>query len=577
MNNSQETKFVPEKPAAKKISFFSAMLIVLGSSIGAGIFFKSGSVLSNSQSSLVLAVFSWIIASFAVIAMGLSLIEIASVRNDNLSLISWTKIFNGKVIYNATKNFMVYVYLPLTYFFMPLYVILSLQDGIGSLIGQDAATFGTNVDWLIWTVISLVMSVYFLTIPALWSHVGNIQNKIITYVKFIPLVLVTILGYVLKGTGASDYAISATVQLDTAATIETGSTFSQIYGAGAGLGLFLAIAAIFFAYDGFYVAAGISSEMKEPKRTPLALFLGLGITTIIYLVIAISMSINGGSFYGMKDAMVTLFGGANNASAAKAAAIVFGVINLAIAIGVMGIINGFSMWAPRYVEDLIAQGELPYWEKYFKKLNPNFPIVGVIYSLVITIPTVIVFTLIGALAYTPSDDYSIYSLDAALSMSRLYHFADSMANWTALFTFAFIGCAVFGALKNKSSNKITINQSVPFFKFWAWAAVSLISISLLITVLVPFVDLILLAAFNQQAYATKLMNANSALTLESAKEQTHTFLTDQIVSRVMLVVVLILFIVLAFVPGIIQDLINKKKHGSIEKFEEYRESILATA
>ncbi|MGV2393324.1 UNVERIFIED_CONTAM: hypothetical protein O8I53_10385 [Campylobacter lari] len=41
----------------KKISFISAMLIVMGGSIGAGIFFKSGSVLSNSHSSIVLAAF----------------------------------------------------------------------------------------------------------------------------------------------------------------------------------------------------------------------------------------------------------------------------------------------------------------------------------------------------------------------------------------------------------------------------------------------------------------------------------------------------------------------------------------
>ena len=43
---------------------------------------------------------------------------------------------------------MFYIYLPLTYFFMPLYVIMSLQDGLGALINSDgsALTIGTNVD-----------------------------------------------------------------------------------------------------------------------------------------------------------------------------------------------------------------------------------------------------------------------------------------------------------------------------------------------------------------------------------------------------------------------------------------------
>lgn len=132
----------------KKISFFSAILVVMGSSIGAGIFFKSKGVLDGSQNSLVLAIVCWIIAAISVVAMALALVEISSARNDNLSLIGWTKVFNGRLTFKASKNFMFYIYLPLTYFFMPLYVILSLQDGLGALINQsgDALTMGTSAD-----------------------------------------------------------------------------------------------------------------------------------------------------------------------------------------------------------------------------------------------------------------------------------------------------------------------------------------------------------------------------------------------------------------------------------------------
>jgi len=70
-----------------------------------------------------------------------------------------------------------------------------------------------------------------------------------------------------------------------------------------GFGLFIAVAAIFFAYDGFYVTAGIQSEMKEPKKTPLAILFGLIIVTVIYLLIAIAMSLgaSGGSPFGFQD------------------------------------------------------------------------------------------------------------------------------------------------------------------------------------------------------------------------------------------------------------------------------------
>ena len=143
----------------RNINFFSAILVVMGSSIGAGIFFKSKSVLDNSQNSLILAIFCWIIAAFSVIAMALALIEISSARNDNLSLLGWTKVFNGRTTFKASKNFMFYIYLPLTFFYMPVYFINSLKDGIGALIHNNQSiienksvipfTFNTNCDWFI--------------------------------------------------------------------------------------------------------------------------------------------------------------------------------------------------------------------------------------------------------------------------------------------------------------------------------------------------------------------------------------------------------------------------------------------
>lgn len=51
-----DTPSIANQSTSKKISFFSAMLIVMGSSIGAGIFFKAKGVLEASQGSLVFAI-----------------------------------------------------------------------------------------------------------------------------------------------------------------------------------------------------------------------------------------------------------------------------------------------------------------------------------------------------------------------------------------------------------------------------------------------------------------------------------------------------------------------------------------
>ena len=64
--------------------------------------------------------------------MAMALIEIASARNDNLSIIGWCQTFNNRYIYKACKNFMVYLYIPLTFFYLPLYFIQSIQNGINA-------------------------------------------------------------------------------------------------------------------------------------------------------------------------------------------------------------------------------------------------------------------------------------------------------------------------------------------------------------------------------------------------------------------------------------------------------------
>ena len=542
-NNKNETGGVGLAQAStqKKISFFSAILVVMGSSIGAGIFFKSKTVLDSSQSSLVLAIFCWIIAAASVIGMALALVEISSARNDNLSMLGWTKVFNSRTTFKASKNFMFYIYLPLTYFFMPLYVILSLQDGLGALLNQDA-NFGTNVDWIIWTLISLAISGYFIYVSGISSRIGNIQNSIVTYIKFIPLAAIAIIGFVLVGLNAGG-TISATpippTTNDILDSIEGGGTLQTF---APGIGLFLSVAAIFFAYDGFYVAAGIQSEMAQPKKTPIAILFGLLITTGIYLAVSIAMSINGGDFFGMQDSMKKAFGD-------DAGRVIFGVINLMIAIGVIGIINGFAMWAPRFTEDLIKEGELPFSLKFKNKLNDNRPLIGIMYSFAISIPIVILFTLIGALGYI---DVAGYGASYGSGMAKLYSFADLMGTWTAVFAFGFIMLSIYGGLKNRKTQKIQTDAK-SYFKVAAIISIVSVSLSLAVSVLMPILDLFLLA------------QVKTEMVVAAGRDY-----TTVVLSRVMLVITLLIFFALSYGPTVVEDWLNTKKFGSIEKYEAWQ-------
>ncbi len=533
---------------SKKISFISAMLITVGSSFGAGIFFKSKSVLDSSHGSLILAIFAWIIASVAVICIALALVEISSTHSDNLSLTSWNKVFNNRFVYNVSKDFNTYVCLPLVFFFIPLYSFISLQDGLKFLTSKTG--FGTGHDWVIWMFISLALTLYFLTAPALYSKVGDIQNIISLAIKLVPLIFITFLGFILVATGkggASEVSLLVTKNHSYIEFIKQGKGIEHFNHIGAGLGMFLAIASIFYAYDGFYVSAGIQSEMKEPKKTPMALFLGLSLTTLIYLIIAISMSINGGSFSKMHAYSINLMG-------LKATNIIFGIMNIFIAIGVLGIANGFAMWMPRYIEDLLIKGDLPFWEKLAPKVNPRKPVVGIIYSSIISVPLIIIFTLIGALGYIDTSSYgTVY--DSTMSMAKLYSFADLMANWNALGCFLLVALAIYGGIRNRKTNKVEIPSKKKYFLPTAWISILFVASAIFISILVPIINLFLLIGIDRSLIS-------------------NVEFTQLLVGRLMLIVVLILFVSLSILPTIILNKIRTKKFGSIDKYYEYTEEKL---
>lgn len=542
----QANEGLANAPLKNKIGFFSAMMIVIGSCVGAGIFFKAGGVLTNSANSIVFAMFAWILAGFAVIAMGLALVEIASARNDNLSMIGWSQTFNGRLIYKSCKNFMVYIYLPLTFFFMPLYVVMSIQDGIGAALGTGSAGFGTQADWAIMMVIALVMSVYFIVSCGLSAKLGNIQNWIITSVKFIPLVLAVILGFWSLAENGLAAGVGAGFQPSTQVGANAIYSFNTMT---PGFGLFIAVAAIFFAYDGFYVTAGIQTEMKEPKKTPMAIVFGLGIVTIIYLLIAVAMSLGaeGGSPYGFSDWLTK-----------KGLTWLYATFQILIGVGVLGIINGFTLWSTRFMEDLIMADEVPYSTKLAAKIDGKTPKVGIMYNLVLSIPVVIVFCIIGGLGYI---DATGYGDSYGTGVAKLYSFADLMATWTAVLAFAYIMFAIIGAMRNRRTGLVKVEKN-KYFMPMAICAVSVNALALFMTFFEPIANLFFLF---------RIPSTNIPL-IEGKPAYVY---SEVLVSRIMTVVVLIIFLVLMFAPIFIEDALDRKRYGSIDNAQIERTKAMA--
>ena len=253
-----------------------------------------------------------------------------------------------------------------------------------------------------------------------------------------------------------------------------------------------------------------------------------------------SLGTTDGSPYGFKDWLD---------SKGQTGTIIYAIFQILIGVGVLGIINGFAMWSTRFMEDLILANEVPFSTKLVNKVGrSNIPWVGILYNLVLSLPIVILFCIIGALGYIDTVGYgSSYGYKAG----ELYSFADLMANWTALLAFGFITLAIVGGIKNRKTNMIKVQKSKSFMPM-AICAVIINAIAIFFTFFEPIANLFMLFRIN-----------STDLT------------TDILVSRIMIVVVLFIFLALMLLPIFIENMVDKHKYGSLDEAQLEKTRIMA--
>ena len=428
----------------KKISFFAAILLVIGSSIGAGTFLKNNEILKNTGNSIVLLLLSWVLSFVAVICMAVSLVEVVSdAPKDDGGLVTWNKTYNRKLIYKMSKNFMAYIYMPLTFFIMPYYTVMTIQDA-----------FGWQTNWWVSALISFAFMAYFIIVSGLSSKAGNIQNQILCYIKFAPLAFAAIIGFVAIIMGLGTVDGDGAHWLPNNWGVQSGRNFiSSMFPA---LGIVASVPAILFEFDGFYSAASIQTEMQHPAKTGKALAIGLLIVAIIDVVIAISLCLC--SINGKLSGIAFLD--------SKGAHWVIAIIELLVALSILSIINSMALWTPRFYELLIKEKELWVPEKYQNKVAYHRPTVGVVYSLILCVVYFVIFTVIGAFGYVDVNGYAstdmvsfVGNLQATKgygdgNINTLYSFVDLMGNWTSVLAFVFIIFSMVGTLsKNRKMSQ----------------------------------------------------------------------------------------------------------------------------
>lgn len=407
------------------------MLLTVGSTVGAGIFFKNGTILGNTGS-ITLSLISWVIAAFAIFCIGMTLSEIIKKSGDanSMGTIGWIKTFCNTSIYRGFRNFMSCLYLPTTSWFMAFYATMSLQDSI-------SVYTNFQIPWWVIITIAFFIMVYFYYLSIANKRVGVIQNNIMVFIKFIPI-LFSIFG------GLIIYAYLGEPQnpvLKVCNAISSSDKPMTLTKLTPFLGVIASIPAIFFAFDGFYASSGLYSDLKDKKYFSTGISLGIIITAIVYLLISL------GLLLGAKDGNITSVLSSMPTNVGKAISF---IVEFCIFWAVLGIINGFAIYSGDFYKSLFKDKDTNKLLVYIKK---KFNIEDRrMLALVITVffaITFVLLTICGSFYFHNLYDSTEYYDRISKS---IYQFCDIVSNWTSLIVFVGIGITLFCAIFKKVFN-----------------------------------------------------------------------------------------------------------------------------
>ena len=340
-----------QKHLKKEINLVGALSTVMGTVIGAGVFFKVASVVNQTQNASA-TLFAWALAGILTICGGLTVAELATAIPKTGGAVRYIEEAYGKlpsfllgwaqmVVYfpaNIAALSIIFATQCINLFQLPPSVLLPLAILVGSSV-TGINLLGTKV-------------------------AANVQS-VTLIVKLLPISLIILAGLFTQGQ----------VQI----ALVDASFFGQT---NAAHNFAAALLATLFAYDGWLNVGNVAGEMKHPQKDlPKAIILGLSFVTLVYVLI---------NWAFLKNLPVTQIAG--NLNAANLAAIqMFGgfggkLVTIGILISVYGALNGYTMTGIRVPYALAKEDELPL-SHYFKRLSKHtaIPYVAALFQLVIGI------------------------------------------------------------------------------------------------------------------------------------------------------------------------------------------------
>ena len=428
-------------------SFWGIISSCVGIVIGTGIFFKSESVINSAGP--LLSIVAWILGSVIVVCMGMSYIEIASSTSKTGevgSLHTWSKKFFNVKIAKIIGIFITFIWFP---------TLMVLISAISSDFIMQSIEFKNpdivNGTWerfafIFFISFSLICTMFALNIfKSKWGEKFQIIG---VGIKFIPFFLIVIIGFFMAISGT----LSGGVKIeDNPKWIDNGGLQLN--------GIFLAIPAILFSFDGFIYAANLQNEMKDKNKFPKAMVVSMVIISVTYLGVSI-MSVligpkidsDGNHIYSVPAVLDVMFGGQAWISI---------IILLIIAISGINGINGYTMVSMQQLRSL-SESELicDKKESFQKTDKKGIPKKSAFYMFITSLIWFIILWTIEIIRYFSSDILSSEKY-------KWFKTIDLIVVANVIFGYFIYAFIILGAIRNRKTNKIKVDKNKWFLPV-AW-------------------------------------------------------------------------------------------------------------
>ena len=318
-----------EQGLTKKYGLFTAIAMVVGIVIGSGVFFKAEKILVATGGDLPLGILGWIIGGVIMVSCAYTFAIMATRYEYVNGVVDYAEATLGKNYAYYVGWFMALIYYPT----------------LTSVLAWVSARFtGVLLGWDIVGPQTMVLAGFFLVasyaLNALSPVLAGKFQVTATVIKLIPLVLMAIIGTIV-GLANGMTVTNFTTVVENVDPLQ---------------GLFTAVVATAFAYEGWIIATSINAELRESKKNlPKALVLGSFIVITVYILYYIGLAgavtnevMMAGGQDGARIAFETIFSSVGGT-----------LLFVFIIVSCLGTLNGLMLGCTRGMYSLAARNEGP--------------------------------------------------------------------------------------------------------------------------------------------------------------------------------------------------------------------------